>query len=274
MNLSTPDEDDLSAELCLFPFKQAGQPALHYVHDVSGSVLNFVPIARELADEHDMIGFQCLGLDLDCAADQTIEQMAERYTRVLLDQGLAPSYDLIGYSMGGLIAFEMAARLSEHGARIGLLGLLDPTVPGSISDDVGVGTVVRLLGRSIGVPSIGADDCEDVDELLAILVAEAGAAGLLPASYTAEDLRPSVELRLTNAQAAARYRPAHVLPGDIQLLGAGEAGLPAQLRGWMPFTHGQVHGSAIDADHVSLVGEQNAPAVANVIRAWLDRAAG
>lgn len=260
----------LSAQLCLFPFQETGLPEIHYIHDVSGSVLNFARIAQDLCADHDVIGLQCFGLDPDCPADRTVEEMAERYVEILLAQATARPYCLLGYSMGGLIAFEMAALLLERGAPIGLLGMIDPPVPGSIRT-VSAAVSVRLLGRSMGVTSVASADSEDVDELLALLVADAGAAGILPASYTVEDLRPTVQLRLANAQAAARYRPARALPCDIHLLGANSAGLSNQVRGWEQFTHGQVHGSAIEADHVSLVGEENAPAVAGLIRGWLRR---
>jgi len=97
MNLTTPDyRDDQSAELCLFPFQETGRPAIHYVHDVSGSVLNFARIAGELAEDHDVIGLQCLGLDLVSPADQTIEEMAGRYadTRRQLNQTFYQRFSL------------------------------------------------------------------------------------------------------------------------------------------------------------------------------------
>ena len=62
----------------------------------------------------------------------TVEQSARRYVEDLrLIQREGP-YQLIGYSFGGLIAYEMAQQLLASGERVNFLGLLDTPAPGYV----------------------------------------------------------------------------------------------------------------------------------------------
>jgi pimeloyl-ACP methyl ester carboxylesterase len=51
--------------------------------------------------------------------------MATRYLRVLRKVQPSGPYFLGGYSMGGIVAYEMARRLLAEGDKVGLLALLD-----------------------------------------------------------------------------------------------------------------------------------------------------
>ena len=62
----------------------------------------------------------------------TVELSARRYVEDLrLIQREGP-YQLIGYSFGGLIAYEMAQQLLASGERVSFLGLLDTPAPGYV----------------------------------------------------------------------------------------------------------------------------------------------
>ena len=54
--------------------------------------------------------------------------MAEDYLREIKQRQPNGPYHLCGYSFGGLVAFEMARRLSESGDEVGLVGLFDTTM--------------------------------------------------------------------------------------------------------------------------------------------------
>jgi thioesterase domain-containing protein/acyl carrier protein len=62
----------------------------------------------------------------------TVEESARRYVEALrLIQREGP-YQLVGYSFGGLIAYEMAQQLLAAGERVNFLGLLDTPAPGYV----------------------------------------------------------------------------------------------------------------------------------------------
>lgn len=92
--------------------------------------------ARELVDQcrkknldRPVYGLQ-EPLDLDSKSRlQSIHNMAAYYVRQV--QAVQPQgpYHLMGYSIGGLIAYEMAQQLQLQGQEVALLSLLDPSPP-------------------------------------------------------------------------------------------------------------------------------------------------
>jgi thioesterase domain-containing protein len=61
---------------------------------------------------------------------QPLELSARRYVEELRGVQRAGPYQLIGYSFGGVMAYEMARQLLESGDRVSFLGLLDTPAPG------------------------------------------------------------------------------------------------------------------------------------------------
>ncbi|KAI6781567.1 N-(5-amino-5-carboxypentanoyl)-L-cysteinyl-D-valine synthase [Emericellopsis cladophorae] len=56
----------------------------------------------------------------------TIEQLAEYYLSLIRDVQPEGPYDILGWSFGGIIGLEVAARLIDGGESIRMLGLIDP----------------------------------------------------------------------------------------------------------------------------------------------------
>jgi thioesterase domain-containing protein len=266
MSSPAPAALDRSATLCLLPFRRGPGPTLFYVHEVSGSVLHFASVASRLADR-GVVGIQSIGLNPGFQPDTTVEEMAHRYVTILRAGNHAPPYDIIGYSMGGLVAFEMAARLAHDGNPV-RLGLLDAPVPGSLTTP-NHARVIRIMARGLGIRAVVEAATDDVEDLLALLVAEAQSAGTLPATYTVDDLRPSVELQLINSRAATDYLPTRPFPGDIHLLCAKENAPGHRFSGWRPFVDGRIHGEDIEGDHFSILRGPNAARVADIIARWM-----
>lgn len=260
---------DQSTESCWFPFASSGRPALYYLHDVSGSVLQAAHLARELAGQVDLVGFQAFGLSWDRPPDLTVEDMARRYLAVLQAQDPVGPYHLIGYSMGALVAFEMAAQAQRQAAvSVNRVVMIDPPPPASIAAP-GQVAVVTALARSLGLFEFEAPDSDNVEDLLGELVRQGVAAELLPPDYSVEDLRPAVAVRWANAQAAARYRPGRPITGPISIISARAERLPSQVEGWAPHTDQPIEGQLVDSDHFAIVAPAHAAAVAAAIRGWL-----
>jgi thioesterase domain-containing protein len=69
--------------------------------------------------------FQARGIDCDQEPLAHIERMAETYLQEV--KRIAPNgpYRLVGHSLGGVIAFEMAQQLRAYGAEVALLAIVD-----------------------------------------------------------------------------------------------------------------------------------------------------
>src|SRR5947207_15273525 len=117
----------------LVPLQPLGsQPPLFSVHGVGGDVYGFLELAKLLPPGQPSYGIQAVGLDGKSARHVTVEDMAAHYVKEILSFQRDGPFYLAGYSMGGLIAFEMARQLHRLGQRVALLALLDSAPIGEI----------------------------------------------------------------------------------------------------------------------------------------------
>jgi len=105
-----------------------GVPPLFFIHSVGGNVVNLLPAARRVNYPGAVIGIRARGVVRGEVPHTSIEAMAEDYLRAIKERQPNGPYYLCGYSSGGLVAFEMARRLSQSGDEVGLVGLFDTTM--------------------------------------------------------------------------------------------------------------------------------------------------
>ena len=100
-------------------------PPVFLAHGLGGSVMDFFQPVRHIQTEHALYGLQAKGSDgLEKPLDR-IEDMADFYLEAIREVQPRGPYALIGYSLGGLVALEMAQRLKARGEEIALLAILD-----------------------------------------------------------------------------------------------------------------------------------------------------
>jgi acetoacetyl-CoA synthetase len=102
----------------------SGKTPVLIAHGLGGRA-NFAELARHIRTDLPIYGIQAKGVDGLEEPLGTIEEMASFYLdelRVIQPQG--PCI-LIGYSFGGLIALEMARRLTGEGKSVALLAMVD-----------------------------------------------------------------------------------------------------------------------------------------------------
>lgn len=117
------------------------------VHPGHGGVLCYADLARHLGPERPVYGLQSLDLDYGRDPYVSIEEMARRYVKAISGvQEPGSKAILLGWSFGGVIAFEIARLLPELGIEVELV-LLDCRLP--ITAPAVVGVDRRLLRASI-----------------------------------------------------------------------------------------------------------------------------
>src|SRR4051812_33676875 len=99
-------------------------PPIVIAHGLSGLV-QFSELALHIRTRHPIYGIQARGIDGLQEPLTSVPEMADYYLQELNSIQPRGPYLLIGYSFGGLVALEMAQRLSARGERIALLALLD-----------------------------------------------------------------------------------------------------------------------------------------------------
>ncbi len=102
------------------------QNTVYCVHPVGGNVFCYRDFAQLWQGK--VFGVQSIGLDSEETPLTTIKEMANVYTQAILDKQLAGPILILGWSMGGLIALEMARIISKKGREV-KVAILDTWVP-------------------------------------------------------------------------------------------------------------------------------------------------
>lgn len=117
----------------LVPLQPKGsKPPLFIVHGWGGDVYSFVELAQELPKTQPIYALQAVGLDGRMPRHTSIEQMASFYVKEMRSFQEEGPYYLLGYSMGGCIAYEIAQQLNREGQQVAFLGLLDSSPSGKL----------------------------------------------------------------------------------------------------------------------------------------------
>lgn len=100
------------------------KPPVFLVHGLDGALMKLGRMARLLSTAHPIVGIQAPGLDGRPPLDR-VEDMAASYVEAIRERQSTGPYFLIGYSLGGMVALEIARRLVAAGDKIALLVMLD-----------------------------------------------------------------------------------------------------------------------------------------------------
>jgi acyl-CoA synthetase (AMP-forming)/AMP-acid ligase II/thioesterase domain-containing protein/aryl carrier-like protein len=105
------------------------EPPVFCFAGAGGEAAYFEALAAALGPDRPVYAFQARGFDTRALPDWTVRGAARRAVRLV--EQLAPEgpVQLVGHSMGGLIALSAAHQLSARGRRVELLTLLDTYLP-------------------------------------------------------------------------------------------------------------------------------------------------
>ncbi len=110
----------------LVPLGQGeGKLPLFLVHAVGGTVAGYAGLGQDLGSVFSVQGIQSPGLTGQGKVAGSLAGLADEYIALIRAAQPAGPYRLAGWSMGGVVAFEIARRLERDGARVGTLVLLD-----------------------------------------------------------------------------------------------------------------------------------------------------
>jgi thioesterase domain-containing protein len=186
--------------------------------------------------------------------------MATLYFRHLRKAQPEGPYYIGGYSFGGLVALEVARRLTEAGQEVGLLALIDTYF-------VGQGPQASLLSRFYSL---------SLEQKLAYLKKRVTRYRRgIKRRIDAFSLPPAVKaVRTACAVAEQNYRPTN-FSVPLTLFRASEKalrGLDSSQNGWQQYAAGGLEIHEIDGDHGNILNEPNVRQLASALRARLERA--
>jgi acetoacetyl-CoA synthetase len=100
-------------------------PPVFIAHGLGGNVMEIFPLAKRVQSGQPIYAIQAKGVDGVGVPHERVEDMAQFYLDAVREVQPHGPYFLAGYSFGGLVALEMAQRLSKEGETIAFLGMLD-----------------------------------------------------------------------------------------------------------------------------------------------------
>lgn len=114
----------------LVPIQPEGtQLPLFCIHGAGGNILMYRQLTAYVGDDQPLYGLQAVGLD-GGAPITRLQEMAEIYITHLRKFQPEGPYLLLGLSVGGMIAVEMAHQLRQQGQAVAFLGMIDSLGPG------------------------------------------------------------------------------------------------------------------------------------------------
>ncbi|HYU31797.1 MAG TPA: thioesterase domain-containing protein, partial [Thermoanaerobaculia bacterium] len=203
------------------------------VHPVGGNVLCYLDLARQLGPDQPFYALQSPGP----GEASGIEQMAALYLEELRRVQPRGPYRIGGWSMGGLIAFEMARQLARDGDEPELVALID-SLPASSSEPLSEDELAAAFAREVGI---------------------------------SPEIQPLFATFAANLQASRSYAPG-TYPGRLALWLSEQtlaAVSPERATAWSRLALGGVETSTLPGDHYSILRSPEVERLAGELRAFL-----
>ncbi|MFD0372041.1 amino acid adenylation domain-containing protein, partial [Streptomyces sp. NPDC127114] len=263
---------DEEGRRALVPVRTSGsRTPLVFVHPVGGDVLCYAELAELLGEEQPFYALQLPDAEL-CS----VEEMAAHYVAAVREALPEGPYRLGGWSMGGVIALEMAAQLTAAGAEVDLLAVVDLMVePGPaegepVSDEVLLSWFARDLAGLAGVEWEPAPEVFDGRPPVEVLHSEARAAGALSEDIDLGTLSAIVDRFRSNYRALLRHRPSG-FAGRVLSLRAADGGATVETAArWMEYFSGDATLVDVPGDHYSVMRGERLRVLAGELRRALD----
>jgi amino acid adenylation domain-containing protein len=242
----------------LLPIRPSGSlRPLFCVHPAAGFSWAYSRLIRNVPSDHPIYGLQARNLTQRGVFPDTIEDMAADYLRLIRKVQPVGPYNLLGWSLGGLVAHAMATQLQSEGQEVALLSLLDsyPFDPEHRRRDE---------DRDKEVIFAGATD-NPLREMLETLRREGHISVLEEQDHEAIADAYKHNTRIMRTFLPGRYR------GDVLLFVAKEGEAKPPIESWLPYVDGQIKVHGIDCTHDTMMDPLPAAKIGKVLTAELDK---
>jgi len=251
---------------------------LFFAHPIGGNVLCYAGLAHLLGEDQPFHALQSAGLRGERAPRATLEEMAREYLVAVREVQPEGPYLLGGWSMGGVIALEMACQLRDAGEEVDLVAMLDSHLHrGAAFDDA---SMLAWFARDLkGSSPHGSAMQIDLEELrrrdleggLRYVLEQAREAGVVSSDVELAQMRRFLDVFEINGRALLGYAP-RVFPGELTILRVSAVasaeldGGEAYDLGWSRFCTGLVHAHGVPGDHYTMLAQPAVQAVAEHLR--------
>jgi thioesterase domain-containing protein len=258
---------------------RGGAAPLILVPPTAGTPLAYLPLAQELDPALPILGLQAVGF----AGEEplaSIEEIADRYAAEVSHAVPDGPIRLAGWSMGGTVAFEMAALLERTGRHVEHLCIIDAGVRGADAihnpfREAPEDDPLTWFGRAVlDLPAERLAQ-RDPRAARAELLAEARHRGLVSAVAGSEVIERMARVYLTNKNAVHAYRCTTRVDAGIHLIRSTDAHpvrgrFEVRPESWQRHTRGSVRCTDIPGDHWSIAEPPHVAALARAVASHLE----
>lgn len=263
--------DSVSKDLLVPMQTKASGTPIFAVAGSDGSVLSLQTLSRAMSGVRPMFGFQGVGLDGKQPPLDSISAMAEANIAALAGLRDCNNLNLLGYSNGAVVAFEMAHQLQKKKIRIERLVLVDCRCPStsparSVTDEI-ADAIVSLINSLGGKWQLDTDAFRKVPDerrpdYLFELVRRNGF------WISRDHFMIAYRLSLASEHACRSYRP-RKLPKACETVvvrATKSSGDQPPAMGWDKFLAKPPACIDIDGDHLSVVGAEGSAVIARIFQ--------
>lgn len=265
---ATPTEPGVAARASsarhrrwLAPLRAKGDGLpLFCIHGLGGHIAGFLPLAKQLREGRPVYGLQGQGLDGAAAPHDRIDEMAAGYVEEIRQVRPEGPYLISGWSLGGLIALEVAQRLTAAGQRVPLLAMYDTYLRVSNRDvpEMSDASLMIRIAPQLRIPlgQLQILSPQQQWDLIAERAAQSAGVGI-------EEIRRLADTCKAHMRAVAKYQP-RTYVGSVMLFRAESA--RGELDPRWPEICPRMRVAVVPGDHYSMLQ----PPHVDVLAARLD----
>jgi thioesterase domain-containing protein len=235
----------------VMPMRVGGDgPTLFCVHPLIGLSWCYLALLPHVDVNYKLYGLQARGVRRPEPLPATMVEMAQDYADQIRKAQPAGPYHLLGWSLGGNIAFAIAEELERRGEQIGLLVILDSDLTGlnEIQVNDAAWSLYNIILAQFGyVPALTPDDPEPETRMLELVRRRPGL-GL----YEWPDRQVTALLRVikNNLAVTITHRPGRVRCSALFFSCiSNPPELAEKLKNWRSFIDGPIEAIELDCDH-------------------------
>jgi thioesterase domain-containing protein len=253
---------------------EGSRTPLFCLHAVSGSAYSYAGLSRALGADQPVYGFEAPGFDNDRTPVRSLPDLAAEYTEILREFRPSGDYRLLGWSLGGLLAYEMAKRLTAGGARVTSLIMVDAGKPEVMplppERDILTRFIRDMMGLSEETPpelaALSKGWPEDADPER--VFADVEASGLLPEEFDAELLDGQYGVFRAHLEGFYSVELAGLYDGRSVHVMAEQS--PAEDMDWSPLIPGVEEHTIPGTTHYTIWNGENLLALSRIVQQTFD----
>lgn len=205
------------------------QTPLFLIHGQGGGILAYSDLVNQLGKDQTIYGIQSRGYEAEAVVIADMEEMADYYLSLIKQIQPNGPYRFIGWSMGGVLAHLITAKLEKMGGQVELLVMIDSTW---LNKEESV-----LLDQQ-----------------------------LKSGKFAATEEKHKNHVWLTNGIAFANYELGSIVDAPIHLFVAEDQSQTIGSSNWAPWTTSTIHANIVEGNHVTMLQQPHSSRLAEKLQ--------